>query len=492
MPYVRSLMVGWVVMCLCAAAWGQGTEVERLDRVLQQAERDYQLLANPALGIGERALLEYGGLVNFAVLAIDDTDQETHILRNTDAQFYGRLSIDGAHEFYGRLRFNYFDFNTGDSFDGRGDEYATPIADRYWYRFDLRQAVAAQEGRRIDHNITLQVGRQYVPWASELVFSDQLYAARGTFEVDPIEFEWLAGTTPHTGVIDFDSSRPRFDRDTKRHVFAGKLAYTGVDNHRPYVYVMHQEDNNDDTATILLPLGGGLVRAIPTQFEYNSTYFAAGSTGLIVPRLTYTAEFIYQIGESMSTSLEPGGTIPVVAGQDLEDIEAFAGKVELAYLFRDVNRSRIEGEILFASGDDDRDLDTSDTFGGNAPNTDDQAFNAFGFAKTGLSFAAPISNILLVRAGASTFPFAGTQGIFKELQVGFDVLVFNKFDADAPLNEPTTDDRYLGFETDFFAAWRITSDVTINLRYGVFFPGAAIVADHDPRHFVYTGVSYSF
>jgi hypothetical protein len=489
------VMVGATTMAAIAAtvAHGQGTEVERLDRALRQAERDYQLIANPALNLGERALLEYGGLVNFAFLAIDDTDQNTHILRNTDAQLYARLNIDGAHEFFGRLRYNYFDFNSGDSFDGRGDEAATPIADRYWYRFDLRQAVASSEGRLIDDNITVQVGRQYIAWASELALSEQLYAGRGTIEAGPVELEWLAGFTPHTGVIDFDSSRPNFDRDTQRQFFGGKIAWTGFDHHKPYLYALHQRDNNERDATIiLLPLGGGLFRSIPTEYEYNSTYVAVGSTGEIMPRLAYTAEVIYEFGESLSTSLEPGGTIPVVAGQGLEDIDAWAGKVELAYLFRDANRTRLEGEFIFATGDDDRDLDTSNTFGGNAPGTSDRAFNGFGFAKTGLAFAAPISNVMIVRLGASTFPMRESSRLFREFQVGVDVLWFNKFDAGAPLNEPTSDDRYLGFETDLFAAWRITSDVAINIRYGVFFPGEAILSDHDTRHFLYTGVSYSF
>lgn len=494
MLHARGMIV-WVAAAMVVSAApiarGQGTEVERLDRALRQAERDYQLIANPALNLGERALLEYGGLVNFAFLAIDDTNQNTHILRNTDAQLYARLNVDGAHEFFGRLRYNYFDFNSGDSFDGRGDEAQTPIADRYWYKFDLRQAVAASEGRIIDDNLTVQVGRQFVAWASELALSDQLYAARGVVEAGPVELEWLAGFTPHTGVIDFDSSRPNFDRDTQRQFFGGKLAWTGMENHKPYVYALHQRDNNQrDRTIIVLPLGGGLTRDIPTEFEYNSTYIAAGSTGQIIPRLIYTAEVIYEIGESLSSSLANGGTIAVA--QRTEDIDAWAGKVELAYLMRDANRTRLEGEFIFATGDDDRDLDTSNTFGGNTAGTSDRAFNGFGFAKTGLAFAAPISNVMIFRLGASTFPMRESSRLFRELQIGVDVLWFNKFDSGAPLNEPTGDDRYLGFETDLFAAWRITSDVAINIRYGVFFPGDAILSDHDARHFLYTGVSYSF
>ena len=82
--------------------------------------------------------------------------------------------------------------------------------------------------------------------------------------------------------------------------------------------------------------------------------------------------------------------------------------------------------------------------------------------------------------------------MFKDLQVGFDALAFNKMVPGGPVaDQPTNDSRFLGFETDVYASWRITSDVSVNLRYGVFFPGEAVVAD-DARHFLYTGISYAF
>ena len=82
---------------------------------------------------------------------------------------------------------------------------------------------------------------------------------------------------------------------------------------------------------------------------------------------------------------------------------------------------------------------------------------------------------------------------FDRLQVGVDLFVYGKFDADAPIGEPTFDgERYLGFEPDIFINWQITSDVTIALRYGIFFPGSAIVSDDDPRMFFGAGVTYAF
>lgn len=476
----------------------QRSGVEQLDQVMREAERQYQLLANPALTPTERAFIDYGALANFALLAIDDINGNTHMLRLTDLQAYGLVNIDGAHEFYGRLRYTYQDFNEGDNFELRnsanftdteteGDESLDPLADRWWYKFDLANAVKASEGRVLENNLIVQAGRQYVVWASGLTLSEQLYAVRGEIELGDFEFEGLAAMTPSSSVIDFDSSRPDFADNTDRNFFGAKLAYEGIPNHRPYAYVLHQSDQNDEDRATLTVVPA--FQVYDTRFEYDSTYFAIGSTGTVVPRLNYIAEIIHETGDSASSSLDPVTTGP--AAQTIDDISAWAGKLELHYLVRDENLSRLEFEVLGASGDDDRRIDTSNTFGGNRAGTKDRAFNAFGFDRTGLAFAAPISNILMFRAGASTFPFR-TQRSLKHLQVGVDLLWFNKMDADAPLDEPTEDHRYLGFETDLFVNWLVTSDVAVNVRYGVFFPGEGIASEHDARHFVYTGITYGF
>ena len=63
--------------------------------------------------------------------------------------------------------------------------------------------------------------------------------------------------------------------------------------------------------------------------------------------------------------------------------------------------------------------------------------------------------------------------------------------SDAPIDEPTLDDTYLGFEPDLFVNWNALEDVIVTLRYGIFFPGEAI-PDRDPRQFFYAAVTYSF
>ena len=479
-PWIWMIAVIGSIVC-ATAVQAQPRAVQRLERQLQAAEEQYMLRASPGLSVGERSVIDYGALANFSFMAVDDTGGETHMLRQTDVRAWARLSVDGVHEAFGRLHYLYRDFNSADSFDGRGDEQIQPLADRYWYKFDLRRAIEAYEGRSVDYNATIQVGRQFVDWAGGLTLSDQLYAARGTIEWRDLEFEGLAGWTPSGSFIDIDASRPDFDRnETHRRFLGAKLTYKGLRGHRPYFYVLDQHDENHrNFATLMV---GGF--PFPTKFRYESTYWAIGSTGLILPRLVYSAELVYQSGNSFSDSSRG---VP----QTNDEISAWAGKAGLSYVMRDQNLSRIDFETIVASGDDDRLLDTTTTFGGNTPGTKDHAFNAFGYANTGLAFGAPLSNLIMFRVGGSTFPLRSVE-LFRELRVGADVLFFNKYNKSAPLDQATDNQRFLGFETDLYADWRITSDVTVNLRYGVFFPGSAISPDDDERHFFYTGVTYSF
>ena len=92
----------------------------------------YRLAIPSDQPIAERLLLDFGGTYRFGFYAIDESSGETRILRQSDARLYLRAELDGAHRFFGRLRFLYNDWNGGDSFDRRGDELDDPIADPYW------------------------------------------------------------------------------------------------------------------------------------------------------------------------------------------------------------------------------------------------------------------------------------------------------------------------------------------------------------------------
>jgi hypothetical protein len=146
--------------------------------------------------------------------------------------------------------------------------------------------------------------------------------------------------------------------------------------------------------------------------------------------------------------------------------------------------------MIFASGDDDR-LSSSDTFGGNKPGTKDRAFNAFGLLNTGLSFAPSVSNLLAFRVGVATIPLPDL-GPMRRMQVGSDFFLFEKFEPDAPIDEPSGSGKYLGWEPDVYLNWQLTSDLTLAVRYGVFFPNADVLPSDESRQFIFVGLTYAF
>jgi hypothetical protein len=470
---------------LAVALWGQvaraQTSVERFERQLQQIQHDTRLRINPDIPADQRALLDYGGYFTFNFFAIDDISQNTHILRQYDLVGYARLNIDNVHEFYLRARTSYRDFNNNQSFDGEGDEMIWPTVEQAYYRFDLARYLSAYRDKTIKNNLTLQVGRQFVYWANGLVLAEYLDGGLAEVTVGNLSLQLLGGVTTHD-TVDIDSSRPQFDDRTERAFYGGILS-AQLGKHRPFIYGLVQRDWNDD-----VPL---VVSGNTTNFDYNSWYIGTGINGAIGDQMLYGVEFAYEGGKTLSNSFDPNSPTLSPIPQERDQIQAAALDAKLDYLFADPKKSRLSFETIVASGDTDR-VHTTNTFGGNAPGTRDHAFNAWGLLNTGLAFAPNVSNLIAVRVGGSMFPFPNSS-LLRRFQAGADVLGFFKFRQEAPIDETTTtEDRFLGWEPDVYINWQVTSDVTLAFRYGVFFPGTAIVEDEHPRNFFYMGVTFAF
>jgi hypothetical protein len=468
--------------CACGLAAGRATaqvgDVERrVEHLLRQPDSESRLRADTSLSLTERTALDVGGSFTFTYVNLDDENQNGRGLLQYDTALYARVSVDNVHTFFGRVRLRYQDFTPGDSFDGRGDEWKEPFLDRYWYEFDLREWSAAYRGQRSAGDFNVRVGRQFVDWGSGLTLSEALYAVRPTFSFsERLSLEGLAGVTPgDESVVDFDASRDDYNRDTSRGFYGGMLRWTSPGGKQVYAYYLKMQDyNTDDTPRLAL--------GVPVNFNYTADYVGVGATGSLGKRLLYEAEAVYEWGTSMSD--------PLRGDQFRESISAYAARGQLTWLALDTNQSRVQLETLLASGDRDR-LVSTDTVGGNLAGTNDSAFNSLGLANTGLAFAPSLSNIISVRLGGSTFPARGNPAL-AQLQIGADVLVFGKAVAGGPIDEPTLARSYLGTEAEFFLNYRVFSDLSLGVRYGAFFPGAAIEGDHDVRHFVVVSVTLAF
>lgn len=471
-------VAGLVFFSASTHVWAQSNQ--RFDRTLEMYRRETDLSAENRVPAGQRALIDYGGYVIPSYLSLDDQNGNNHVLRQYDVLGYARVNLDDAQEFFFLGRYSYLDFNPGDSFDGRGDDHQERV-ERLFYHFDLAKYAQSQNKPVGDYNLSFTAGRQLVYWGNGLTLSEDLDGATVDLTAGVFTVELLAGMTPQDAV-DIDSTRPRFDQDTHRGFF-GAMLTTHVGAQRPYIYALSQRDYNDEN----LSRRG----AVTTRYEYNSNYFGIGSRGPITDRFLYGVELTAETGSTLSNSFDVGPTGLTPIPQTDDHIEAAAADLQLDYLLPDTHKTRLSAEGILATGDPDR-LTTSDTFGGNRTGTKDHAFNSFGLLNTGFVFAAVPSNLLVLRVGATTFPFPDTS-LIQHLQVGVDGFVFSKMQKDAPIDESTGEDsRYLGCEPDIFVNWQITEDVTIALRYGIFFPGSAISGDNSTRQGFFASVAYAF
>jgi hypothetical protein len=487
-----------VVMCGAATAWAQPApeprqanpdgntqqQVDRFQRQLDEFRAASRIRINQEIPAGTRVFYDYGIFSSFNYLSLDDANLDNRGLRQTDFTGFGRINLDGVHEVFFRGRMFYRDFNEGDHFDTDVNGWDGRI-DRIFYRFDLGRYFSGQTGELSDFGAAVKVGRDLVYWGTGLTMASDIDGVVLDFSYKQHSLQLIAGRTPKD-TVDIDSSRRDFDDDTNR-AFYGGIASTRINTHRPYAYVLVQRDHNPNGFTT--SLGGSTVN---TDYDYNSYYLGFGSTGALTDRLAYGVEVVYEGGDTLSSpfSIDPSTGTATVTDQTEDDIHAWAVDVQLDYLPGDRRNTRFSTEFIYASGDDDR-LNSTNTFAGNAPGTDDDGFNAFGLLNTGVAFSPSVSNLIALRGGVSTFPFPDVK-LLRRMQVGADAFVFFKADEDGGVDEPTENERYLGWEPNVYVNWQITSDLSLALRYGVFFPGEAIVNDEKERHFFFAGLTFSF
>jgi hypothetical protein len=492
------LILGLFLLGLARSASGQPGGGDVAARQLQQQQRqqrfdelkqievDERLRANQDVPVEQRMLIDYGAYITLQYLSVDDKEGNNHGLRQEDFVMWGRLNLDSANEIFARARASYLGYNPGDSFDGFGSRWVNLDIDRGYYRFDLARYMGAYKGEQVPYNVTAQLGRDLVYWANGLGMGSVIDGGIFDFAWHELSLQAIAGVTP-VRTVDFDTSRPDFDFNTRRGFYGGIITWSpdtpGYGRHHPFFYGVYQRDYN--TRNLLVS-----VHDIQTRFSYNSYYLGWGSTGSIGDHILYGAEMTYEGGNGLSNSFMITQAGLAQVEQTRDDISAFATDFKLDYVFNDPHSVRLGTELITATGDHDRGSSNT-TFNGNKPGTKDFAFNGFGLVNTGLAFAPEVTNLVSFRVGASAYPF-GTVQSMRRMQLGTDFFVYGKLYANAAFTETTKNDRYLGVEPDIYMNWQLTSDVTLAVRYGIFFPSHTLVQHEDPRQFVYAGVTFAF
>ncbi len=415
-----------------------------------------------------------GGWFNYVLMSYDDQASLRHrTLQQFQARGWASLNVKGVHKFYVRGLLNWDVWAHNASTTSHGDYDFSEQIERAWYEFDLGQLMLNQTGRQQAFGLKVKVGREYTTIGTALVLSMPMDMVDFNLTIKNWETRAFLGKSIKDSDNMVDDS-PFINSHQDRCFWGFETRYRGFTSHRPFAYFLNNIDHSSPS-----PWDAN------QKYDYSSRYLGIGSEGsIILPDLTYKAEVVGEWGRTYSDGM--------TTSQD--DICAMAADFQLEYFFKVPTSPKIMAEYIWASGDGDRNIAGS-TVGGNLAGTKDRAFNAFGFRDTGIAFAPQISNINVYVVGARFNPLEKYGRIFKKMELGSKVFFYQKDKADGAISDSTAtqNSSWLGWEWDVYCNWRVTSDLSWTMRYGVFQPGAAYDNDNDScRHFLYTGLTLSF
>lgn len=470
---MRTLRLGSLAAVMVAAVAASAAAQD--DTGVRVYEEQLRVRLDEQVSGSREAGFDAGGWLNFALFHFEDIPPSgTRNMRQYELRGWASFDFRKVHSAYVRGRLGWESWNGGDHpVTGRECDNEQEI-ERAWYRFSFHELMRNQTGEYPPYGFSVKVGRQYATIGTSLVLSMPLDMIRFDATAGDFEFMALLGQTIHNSPNLVDNSPQVWDHQD-RCFYGFELGYGGFARHRPFVYFLSQNDHTQPEPPTPLQ-----------AFDYESSYLGVGSEGsVLLPDLHYRAEFVGQWGHTFSSG----------ATTYRDDICAAAFDAELKYYFQTAMRPAVSFEYIYATGDGDRGTSATSTVGGNTAGSKDNAFNAFGFRDTGIAFAPEVSNLHMYALGGSLYPLESVRG-FERMEVGTKLFWYHKADKGGPISDTTatnTDAQCLGWEWDIYANWRITSDVSWTVRYGCFQPGGAFDGgDETSRHFLYTGITFSF
>ncbi len=463
---MRGLVAALHFVLFPASLYAQQDEESR--RRQQEAERLQELERREFFGEPSEAFFfDYGAWLRPGWFVFRDGAQRDISRSDLDLRLWIDLRY-GPHQLYARARTVYMKYANGDGPEDRDEIVDGPAGDVVFYQLLLGELLGSPD--RI-WDASLRAGRQYVRLASGLVFNgvgDGL-SARGS--VGPVEID-LFGLRAIENEDDIDVSRPEADNQF-RYFVGGKATVRAIADHAPFLAFLVERDRGDDGEEF-------------QEYEFDAEYYGAGIRGqLFLEGLIYDIEGWLQRG-SRFAFLQTGRP---------EDVKAFALLASLEYSISVRTHPQVRVGFLWGSGDPDR-FRITNTELGNVSGTDDEAFLGFGYLPTGYALAPLLSNLRILRAGASFRPLEGLdlwELGWDTLEIGVEYYHYRKDHAQGGISDPFAgfeSDR-IGQELDVFLQWAVLSDVSVSARAGWFFPGSAYEEDR-VRPFYSFSVVFSF
>jgi hypothetical protein len=450
----------WLLVCLVLTAAAAASAQDNGRRIFEEELRvqlDEQQAAAKQMG------LDGGGWFSFNYFKYDDDTNRERDLTEYDLRLWASLSLNGVHTFYIRGVGGYEDWRP----DTSQSQFDDPKVERAFYKFDFNRLIRNQTGQNPPVGFTAQVGRDYYVFGSGLALAQTMDAVDLSVNAGDWKVRALLGKFLGDWTNPIDNSSA-VEEENHRCLWGFEARYKGLQDHEPFAYFFQTHDNND-------------IHTPGQDYSYDSRYLGVGSTGkFLLKNLRYVTEFVYEGGQSAAFHS---------TGQ--EDIQAFGLDAMLEYLCQTPLHPRFVAEYLWGTGDPDR-QNSSGTILGNKAGTTDKAFNAFGFRDTGLAFAPRLSNLHIFEFGGSFFPLENV-AFFRKMEVGTRSYLYVKDSTNGGLSDLSANQssNYAGFEQDVFIDYRITSDVSVTVRYGIFTPGTAFNS-REIRNAFLTGLVYSF
>lgn len=322
----------------------------------------------------------------------------------------------------------------------------TAASDKSQSVIDLDQGYLAY--RAGDFDVT--AGRAVYSFGSGIVFDGTADGISARLEAGPFDVQLFGA---YTGLLVKDSNPYNFSRqdlsDGAKRLFGG---------------LQFRVDFGSGWHVAL----GGLSQSDRGSVEalrYDTQYASVELGGNFSPSVSLSLEGIYQGGEG-----------PESTGTALCDIEAYAVVMRLQFSLLDNAESAFIFDAAYATGSDNR---YEYAPGGINGTGKDSQFFAFGIYSTGFAFEPDLSNLVFGALSFTTMPFGDTS-MFGRSTFNLRGSVYFKADKAGPTSEIATIDplndgssAFLGWAADCNWSWRLVSDLSLVIGFGVFKPGTA-------------------
>jgi hypothetical protein len=198
--------------------------------------------------------------------------------------------------------------------------------------------------------------------------------------------------------------------------------------------------------------------------KVDTQYSTVKVSGPVVDKLFYDAWFTWGSGRTLSWKSDSDS--PSGYSYQYVPITSCMTGVSLDWFYPAWLSSAFNFRLIYASGDSDW---TSGVEGNTSGNS--TQFLPVTATPLGSVFSPPLSNLVVTELGGSVKPLAK-----ERLQTGMKLFAFFR-PAAAPLDvnglKPGESSSWLGFETDVYGVYRMTSDLGLSLNAGLFFPGVS-------------------